>query len=129
LKGFNVELSEELPAAEAGAMKGEDVGGAEVGGKVPPLPAAFSIFAKGFPASCNRSSLALSDAAGGAVVVAGASQDGAGAPPPAGAATPNKSRIFGVSSAWAAGAAANGLWVEAFSLNFSIAAASSSNSF
>ena len=29
-----------LPAAEAGAMKGEDVGGAEVGGKVPPLPAA-----------------------------------------------------------------------------------------
>ena len=28
-----------LPAAEAGAMKGEDVGGAEVGGKFP-LPAA-----------------------------------------------------------------------------------------
>ena len=31
-----------LPAAEAGAMKGEDVGGAEVGGNVP-LPAAEKI--------------------------------------------------------------------------------------
>ena len=90
-------------------MKGVEVGVAGLD------PAVLSILANGFPASCSKSSLALSDPevvfTGGAVTVA--SHDGLEVE----ADTPNRSRMFGVSSVVAAGAAANGLLAEAFSLN------------
>ena len=74
------------------------------------------MLANGFPDSWSRSSLAAVDEAG---AMAGAAE------PPAGAATPNRSRMLGVSSEDGAGAAANGLDAPAVERNFSMAASSS----
>lgn len=71
----------------AGGEKEEAAGGRE-----PPA----IMLAKGLPCSCSRSSLGA-----------------AAAPPPP---TPNRSRMFGVSSAPESAEAANGLEVGAFSL-------------
>jgi len=87
------------------------------------------MFANGFPDSCRRSSEAFVDDADvkSSGAAAGAAVTGAGAEL-AGADTPKRSRIFGVSSGSGAGGAAKGFEADAVDLNFSIAASSSCSS-